>query len=94
LCITALAPRCSNNLEFDHADIFPDLAAIERQFHHLVRTVPASGRLVVNAEQDSLQRVLDLGQLERGGGFGAARIAALADARRALRTLRSCTTAR
>ena len=45
-----------NNLEFDHADIFPDLAAIERQFHHLVRTVPASGRLVVNAEQDSLQR--------------------------------------
>jgi UDP-N-acetylmuramate: L-alanyl-gamma-D-glutamyl-meso-diaminopimelate ligase len=38
-----------NNLEFDHADIFADLAAIETQFHHLVRTVPASGRLVVNA---------------------------------------------
>ena len=37
-----------NNLEFDHADIFDDLAAIERQFHHLVRTVPASGRIVVN----------------------------------------------
>ena len=50
-----------NNLEFDHADIFPDLAAIERQFHHLVRTVPGSGRLVVNAGQDSLQRVLDQG---------------------------------
>ena len=38
-----------NNLEYDHADIFPDLAAIETQFHHLVRTVPRSGRLVVNA---------------------------------------------
>ena len=60
-----------NNLEFDHADIFPDLAAIERQFHHLVRTVPASGRLVVNAEQDSLQRVLGLGQWSEVEGFGA-----------------------
>ena len=50
-----------NNLEFDHADIFDDLAAIERQFHHLVRTVPASGRLVVNAREDSLQRVLAQG---------------------------------
>src|SRR5690554_2261425 len=36
-----------NNLEYDHADIFPDVAAIQRQFHHLVRTVPGSGRLVV-----------------------------------------------
>jgi len=60
-----------NNLEFDHADIFPDLAAIERQFHHLVRTVPASGRLVVNAEQESLQRVLALGQWSEVAGFGA-----------------------
>ena len=42
-----------NNLEFDHADIFPDLAAIETQFHHLVRTVPASGRLVVNARDEA-----------------------------------------
>ncbi len=50
-----------NNLEFDHADIFDDLAAIERQFHHLVRTVPASGRLVVNAREESLQRVLAMG---------------------------------
>jgi UDP-N-acetylmuramate: L-alanyl-gamma-D-glutamyl-meso-diaminopimelate ligase len=50
-----------NNLELDHADIFDDLAAIERQFHHLVRTVPASGRLVVNAREESLQRVLALG---------------------------------
>jgi len=50
-----------NNLEFDHADIFADLAAIETQFHHLVRTVPASGRLVVNAREDALARVLARG---------------------------------
>ena len=50
-----------NNLEFDHADIFDDLAAIERQFHHLLRTVPAKGRVVVNAQEASLQRVLDRG---------------------------------
>ncbi|WP_321348349.1 UDP-N-acetylmuramate:L-alanyl-gamma-D-glutamyl-meso-diaminopimelate ligase [Halopseudomonas oceani] len=50
-----------NNLEFDHADIFPDLAAIERQFHHLVRTVPASG-LIIHPEQDeALQRVIRMG---------------------------------
>jgi UDP-N-acetylmuramate: L-alanyl-gamma-D-glutamyl-meso-diaminopimelate ligase len=41
-----------NNLEYDHADIFPDLAAIQRQFHHLVRTVPGSGRLIVNGEDE------------------------------------------
>jgi UDP-N-acetylmuramate: L-alanyl-gamma-D-glutamyl-meso-diaminopimelate ligase len=50
-----------NNLEFDHADIFPDLAAIERQFHHLVRTVPHSGRLIVNAGDAALARVLAMG---------------------------------
>ncbi|WP_133701092.1 UDP-N-acetylmuramate:L-alanyl-gamma-D-glutamyl-meso-diaminopimelate ligase [Roseateles toxinivorans] len=50
-----------NNLEFDHADIFADLAAIETQFHHLIRTVPASGRLVVNAREEALQRVLTRG---------------------------------
>lgn len=50
-----------NNLEFDHADIFGDLAAIETQFHHLVRTVPRSGRLVVNAGEASLKRVLERG---------------------------------
>jgi UDP-N-acetylmuramate: L-alanyl-gamma-D-glutamyl-meso-diaminopimelate ligase len=50
-----------NNLEYDHADIFPDLAAIETQFHHLVRTVPASGRLVINAREEALQRVLERG---------------------------------
>ena len=50
-----------NNLEYDHADIFPDLAAIERQFHHLIRTVPASGRLVVNGGDGNLARVLTQG---------------------------------
>jgi len=60
-----------NNLEFDHADIFPDLAAIETQFHHLVRTVPAAGRVVVNAREDSLQRVLDRGCWAPVQRFGA-----------------------
>jgi len=50
-----------NNLEFDHADIFPDLAAIERQFHHLVRTVPGSGRILVNSRSEALARVLAMG---------------------------------
>jgi UDP-N-acetylmuramate: L-alanyl-gamma-D-glutamyl-meso-diaminopimelate ligase len=50
-----------NNLEFDHADIYPDLAAIERQFHHLVRIVPGRGTLVVNAADDALARVLAMG---------------------------------
>jgi UDP-N-acetylmuramate: L-alanyl-gamma-D-glutamyl-meso-diaminopimelate ligase len=60
-----------NNLEFDHADIFPDLPAIERQFHHLVRTVPASGRLVVNAREEALQRVLGMGCWSEVLRFGA-----------------------
>jgi UDP-N-acetylmuramate: L-alanyl-gamma-D-glutamyl-meso-diaminopimelate ligase len=47
-----------NNLEYDHADIFPDLAAIERQFHHWLRRLPNQGSVVVNAESDALQRVL------------------------------------
>lgn len=50
-----------NNLEFDHADIFPDLAAIETQFHHLVRTLPRSGLVVANAREESLGRVLARG---------------------------------
>ena len=50
-----------NNLEFDHADIFADLGAIETQFHHLVRTIPAMGRVVANAREDSLKRVIDRG---------------------------------
>ena len=59
-----------NNLEFDHADIFDDLAAIERQFHHLVRTVPASGRVVYNGAEASLQRVLDMGCWSERLSFG------------------------
>ena len=57
------APRTLvlNNLEFDHADIFPDLAAIERQFHHLVRTVPGQGRILANARSEALGRVLAMG---------------------------------
>ena len=62
-----------NNLEYDHADIFEDLAAIEHQFHHLVRTVPASGRIVVNAREDSLQRVLAMGCWSDVVRFGARR---------------------
>lgn len=50
-----------NNLEFDHADIFADLAAIETQFHHLVRTVPGQGLVVANGREQSLQRVIDRG---------------------------------
>jgi UDP-N-acetylmuramate: L-alanyl-gamma-D-glutamyl-meso-diaminopimelate ligase len=50
-----------NNLEFDHADIFPDLAAIETQFHHLVRTVPGNGLIVCNGREQSLARVLARG---------------------------------
>ena len=60
-----------HNLEFDHADIFDNLAAIERQFHHLLRTVPAQGRVVFNAGQDSLARVLAQGCWSEQVGFGA-----------------------
>ena len=60
-----------NNLEFDHADIFDDLAAIERQFHHLVRTVPANGRLVVNGRDENLQAVLAKGSWTPVVRFGA-----------------------
>jgi UDP-N-acetylmuramate: L-alanyl-gamma-D-glutamyl-meso-diaminopimelate ligase len=61
-----------NNLEFDHADIFPDLAAIERQFHHLVRTVPASGRIVAHGGEPALRRVLEMGCWSPVDTFGAA----------------------
>ncbi|MCA0394793.1 MAG: UDP-N-acetylmuramate:L-alanyl-gamma-D-glutamyl-meso-diaminopimelate ligase [Proteobacteria bacterium] len=50
-----------NNLEYDHADIFPDVAAIQRQFHHLVRTVPGRGRLIVNGHDAHLREVLAMG---------------------------------
>src|SRR5690606_38124974 len=61
-----------NNLEFDHADIFPDLAAIEVQFHHLVRTVPRSGWLVINAGVPALDRVLARGVWSGCVRFGSA----------------------
>ena len=60
-----------NNLEFDHADIFDDLAAIERQFHHLVRTVPPSGRVVANGLEESLTRVLHQGCWSEVSSFGS-----------------------
>ena len=60
-----------NNLEFDHADIFDDLAAIERQFHHLVRTVPSTGRVVSNGLEESLSRVLAQGCWSEVRSFGA-----------------------
>ena len=60
-----------NNLEFDHADIFADLAAIETQFHHLVRTVPQQGLVVSNGKEASLQRVIDKGCWTPVEQFGA-----------------------
>ncbi|HEX6833973.1 MAG TPA: UDP-N-acetylmuramate:L-alanyl-gamma-D-glutamyl-meso-diaminopimelate ligase, partial [Rudaea sp.] len=62
-----------NNLEYDHADIFPDVAAIQRQFHHLVRTVPGSGRLIVNAEDERLAEVLAMGAWTPVTTFGLER---------------------
>jgi len=62
-----------NNLEFDHADIFDDLAAVMRQFHHLVRTVPGTGRLIVNGDDGNLESLLEMGcwtPVERFGGPG------------------------
>ena len=59
------------NLEYDHADIFPDLAAIETQFHHLVRIVPAQGLLVVNGQDAALERVLARGSWTPVERFGA-----------------------
>ena len=61
-----------NNLEFDHADIFEDLAAIERQFHHLLRTVPGQGRVIVNGLEESLTRVVNAGLWSDLRSFGAA----------------------
>ena len=59
-----------NNLEFDHADIFSDLAAIETQFHHLVRTMPGNGLIVSNATEPALSRVLERGCWTPVEGFG------------------------
>src|SRR5712664_970372 len=62
-----------NNIEFDHADIFADLAAIETQFHHFVRTIPGSGKLIVNGADPAIDRVLARGcwsSVERFGVEG------------------------
>jgi len=59
-----------NNLEFDHADIFPDLGAIETQFHHLVRTVPSVGRVIANGREESLRRVVARGCWSEQEWFG------------------------
>src|SRR5262249_14159375 len=62
-----------NNLEYDHADIFPDVGAIQRQFHHLVRIVPHNGRLIVNAEDARLDEVLAMGAWTPVTTFGIER---------------------
>lgn len=59
-----------NNLEFDHADIFPDLKAIQTQFHHLVRTIPANGLIVSNAHAQSLDDTLERGVWSEVARFG------------------------
>ena len=61
-----------NNVEFDHADIFDDLASIERQFHHFVRTVPKSGLVVANGADESVKRVLTMGCWTPVDAFGVA----------------------
>ena len=63
-----------NNLEYDHADIFPDLASIQRQFHHLVRTVPSNGRILMPAHDPALAEVRTMGcwsEVELVEGDGA-----------------------
>ena len=60
-----------NNLEFDHADIFDDLTAIKRQFHHLVRTLPGSALIIFNQDEEALQEVLDMGCWSEQTGFAA-----------------------
>ncbi|MBD2858856.1 UDP-N-acetylmuramate:L-alanyl-gamma-D-glutamyl-meso-diaminopimelate ligase [Spongiibacter sp. KMU-158] len=61
-----------NNLEFDHADIFPDLAAIQRQFHHVIRTVPATGRLLAPVAVPAIDEVLAMGCWSECERFSAA----------------------
>jgi hypothetical protein len=61
-----------NNLEYDHADIYPDVASIRRQFNQLLRTVPASGRLIVNGDDAELRATLEMGCWTPRETFGAA----------------------
>ena len=60
-----------NNLEYDHADIFPDLAAIQRQFHHLVRTVPGSGLVIYPAGEANIEHTLEMGCWSRQETLGS-----------------------
>src|SRR5690606_16490660 len=60
-----------NNLEFDHADIFEDLDAIKRQFHHLVRTVPGNGLIVTNGMDENLDATLEKGCWTPRESFGS-----------------------
>lgn len=60
-----------NNLEYDHADIFADLAAIKRQFHHLVRTLPASALVIVNQDDKALREVMEMGCWSQQTNFSA-----------------------
>jgi len=64
-----------NNLEYDHADIYPDVAAIERQFHHLVRTVPGGGRILWNAADARLAETLAMGCWTPREGFAREAVA-------------------
>ncbi len=59
-----------NNLEYDHADIFPNIHAIQRQFHHLVRTIPSQGRVIYNGESEALKEVLEMGLWTLAESFG------------------------
>src|SRR6056297_476259 len=60
-----------NNLEYDHADIYPDLAAIETQFHHLMRTIPGNGCVIFNQHDANLKRVLERGCWSQSCAFGS-----------------------
>jgi UDP-N-acetylmuramate: L-alanyl-gamma-D-glutamyl-meso-diaminopimelate ligase len=60
-----------NNLEYDHADIYPDVASIQRQFHHLVRIVPGGGRIIWNAADERLQETLSMGCWTPREGFAS-----------------------
>ncbi|SOD40721.1 UDP-N-acetylmuramate: L-alanyl-gamma-D-glutamyl-meso-diaminopimelate ligase [Nitrosovibrio sp. Nv4] len=71
-----------NNLEFDHADIFADLAAIEQQFHYFVRIIPGNGLIISNGQEESLERVLTKGcwtPVERLGVANGWQASVLAD---------------
>ncbi len=63
-----------NNLEFDHADIYPDVASIQRQFHHLVRIVPGGGRIIWNAADERLRQTLAMGCWTPTEGFTVSQV--------------------